>query len=287
MHSPIMYSGMSIPGVPGALVREVASLPETLDGATRVGPYSVARPGALLRVVPGVARFLALEGREIQLLREPGADPVQVEQFLFGAVRSALILQRGGLPLHAACLLPPHADFAVAVAGPTGAGKSTLTAELLRRGWSLLSDDLTALYGEEDAAGTIRAWPGRPGLKLWKDACLRLGQDTGHLQPLPGDRDKYIVPANVHGQPAPLRAILALDRTLSGGLVPVEGPDRLTLLRTNTYRPRYIEPLGCVRAHFQISCRIAEQVSLLRLQHQGDADNCAALVEYHFGVIRR
>ncbi len=283
-----MLPAMPVPGVPDAVIREVSFLPETLEGATRVGPYSVARPGALLRVVPRVARFLALEGREIQVMRDPDADPLEVEQFLYGAVRSALILQQRGFPLHAACILPPGQEYAIAIAGPSGAGKSTLTAELLKRGWSLLSDDLTALYrAGERGTESILAWPGRPGLKLWKDTCERMEKDIGHLQSLPGDRDKYLVPASVYEQPVPLRAILELDRSVSGGIVPAEGPDRLALLMANTYRTRYLEPLGCVASHFQLSCLIAERVGLYRLQHQGRAETYAEMIrEYNFPAIQ-
>lgn len=270
-----MQRNQPVPGVPGAEIHEVNYLPDTLEGAVQVGPYSSARPGALLRVVPKVGRFLALDGQVIKVSREKQSDPIQVDQFLYGAVRAALILQRGGFPLHAACLVQPGTEVAIAIAGPSGAGKSTLAGELARRGWSLLGDDLAPLYPED---GEILAWPSRPGIKLWRDACEHFGSEVESLDRIPGDRDKYIVPVDVRGKPVKLAAIYVLDRSRSGGIVSIDGPKRLAVLLENTYRPKYMEALGCVASHFTLTCQISSQIELKHLHHSGTVASCADLV---------
>jgi hypothetical protein len=270
-----MQMSQPVPGVPGAEIHEVNYLPDTLEGAVRVGPYSSARPGALLRVVPKVGRFLALDGRVIKISREEEADPIEVDQFLYGAVRAALILQRGGFPLHAACLVQPGTECAIAIAGPSGAGKSTLAGELVRRGWSLLGDDLTAVYRE---GGEILAWPSRPGIKLWRDACEHFGSEVESLDRIPGERDKYILPVGVRERAVKLTAMYVLDRSRSGGIVAIDGPERLTVLLENTYRPRYMQALGCVSSHFELTCHISSQIELNHLEHSGTVATCADLV---------
>jgi hypothetical protein len=265
-----------VPGVPGAEIHEVDFIPDSLEGAVRVGPYSSAKPGALLRVVPGVGRFLALDGQLIKVSRDKDSDPIEVDQFLYGAVRAALIHQRGGFPLHAACLVQPETERAFAIAGPSGAGKSTLARELVRRGWSLLGDDLTAVYYERRE---ILAWPSRPGIKLWRDACDYLGSDLELLDRIPGERDKYIVPVVVRKKPVRLAGMFLLDRTRSGGIVCISGPERLSALHANTYRPKYMQALGCVSSHFNLTCHISNQIELNHLQHSGTVTTCADLVE--------
>ena len=99
----------SATGVPGATIREVPFISDVLAGAVPAGEFSVARPGALLRVIPGLARFLVRDGLTIDVAIEPGADRDEVQEFLDGAVLGALIHQRGELPLHAATLVPPGA----------------------------------------------------------------------------------------------------------------------------------------------------------------------------------
>src|SRR5689334_10832799 len=100
----------------GLQVRSEIPLPGLLPGASgepgdvtvRVGRISEdqRRPGlyrtggALLLVVPDVARFLIAEGREITV--EPAADAPEsnVRLYLMGSAFGALIHQRGLLPLH-------------------------------------------------------------------------------------------------------------------------------------------------------------------------------------------
>jgi hypothetical protein len=250
---------ISVPGVPGAEVREVAWLPEKLEGTIRVGGFSFARPGALLQCVPMVGRFLITGGQLIEFAREEGADPLEVEQYLSGSARAALVHQRGGLPLHAACLVPPGQDFAVAIAGHSGVGKSTLAAQLVGQGWSLLGDDVTPLYG---GSGQVMAWPSKGVLKLWRDACERLEIDAFALQGLPGERDKYLLPIDTPTEPVRLGYVFLLQRWEAAGAVSIEGPTRLAALKTNTYKPNYLAGLGCVESHFRISCQISSEVKM-------------------------
>lgn len=265
-----------VPGVPGAEIHQVNALPATLEGAKRVAPFSVARPGALLRTMPGVGSFLARDGQVIEVCPEEGADPVAVHQFLYGAVRAALIYQRGGFALHGACLVPPGRQNAIAIAGVSGAGKSTLAGELLRRGWSLLGDDLTAIYHQPEG---LMAWPSRPGIKLWRDTCETLDIALNGLARLPGERDKYIVPAETRSDPATLEAIYFLDRSRREGIVPVTGPDRLAVLTESSYRPHYLAALGCMQGHLELTCALSDRVHLAWLRHTGTVFACADLLE--------
>ena len=58
--------------------------------------------------------------------------------------------QAGWTPLHAAALIPPGENRCVLLCAPSGAGKTTLTVALLRRGWRTLGDDKTLLRKEAD-----------------------------------------------------------------------------------------------------------------------------------------
>ncbi|HEX8573280.1 MAG TPA: hypothetical protein VF759_11075 [Allosphingosinicella sp.] len=248
-------------GIAGVTVRRAARLPALLEGAVRVGPYSTARPGALLRVVPGVGRFLAQGGDRLEYWLEPGADEGAAEALLKGGVLGALIHQRGELPLHASTLVSPDGEMAVAIAGHSGAGKSTTAYALALRGWALLGEDLTRVTIEE---GKPLAWPGRGRLRLLDDACASFGLDPASLAQAPNGQGKYLLEPERRDRPAPLGAVVVLDRSpAEPRLDPVGGAAAVGLIAEHTYRPHYVSALGQGRRHFQLVAAVAAGARVL------------------------
>lgn len=110
---------------------------------------------------------------------------------------------------------------AVLLTGAAGAGKSTLTAFLLNRGFSLLSDDASIL---REGSGGFAAEASVPELRLWPDL-------LGELKPS-GIRGKTIFPGSAkrsfflnwkgpwrhRSSSKPLRAIYRLERRKKGAI---------------------------------------------------------------------
>jgi hypothetical protein len=242
----------AVPGVPDATIRTVATLPELLPGARQVGPHSQARPGALLRIVPGVARFLVKGGNQIDIAVEKHADAADVTSFLLGGVRGALIHQRGELPMHAATVLTPDGRGAMAICGESGAGKSTLAAELVSQGWALLSDDVTRITC---ADSTVSAWPCTAGIKLKRDALERLGLPTDRLQRAAAG--KLILPVAARTLPAPLKWVIVLNWNPSPARRVITGGAALAMLTEQTFRLHYVTALGMAVEHLRMISRVA------------------------------
>lgn len=104
---------------------------------------------------------------------------------------------------------------AVLVAGPAGAGKSTLTAALVTKGAPLLAEDLAVLkFGEND----ISVQAGYPRLRLCPDATLVVERSARDLPRVFGafipDDKRWVNAADLAGgfrtTPAPLGAIYLL-----------------------------------------------------------------------------
>ncbi|THD35889.1 MAG: hypothetical protein E7773_08035 [Sphingomonas sp.] len=100
---------------------------------------------------PGVARY-ACRRDSIEIAAEPGADAEMVTALLIATALPAVCWLRGGAMLHAAGVVAPSSGRALAIAGPSGVGKSTLTAQLLRDGGLLLADDSICLRIDDDRA---------------------------------------------------------------------------------------------------------------------------------------
>ena len=251
----------------------VRELPAELDGATRVGPYSTARPGMLLRVVPGVGRFLARDGGRLEYWLEPGADPAAAEALLQGGVLGALMHQRGELPLHATTLVRPDRTGAVALAGVSGAGKSTTAFELIRRGWRMLSDDLTRVTVSD---GVPKAWPGRSRLRLMEDACARFGIATDGLMPAPSCPGKYVLDLPRWDESVALSAIVALER--SDGELSVEavrGATAVGAVAEQTYRLHYVNALGQTGRHLALVAATAAHAAVVRVRGRAPVEEVA------------
>jgi hypothetical protein len=168
------------------------------------------------------------------------------------------------LPLHATTLLSPQRTFAVALAGHSGAGKSTTAYELIRRGWLMLSDDLTRVTLER---GAPLAWPGRSKLRLLADACRAFGLDPGTLSPAPNWPDKYVVELPQCKEPALLRAIVTLERTAGAfQMDPVHGAAAVRSLAEQTYRIHYVAALGQTQRHLELIAATAAFATVLRIR---------------------
>ncbi len=262
--------------IPGVSVQRVEQLDDHLDGAVQVGPYSVARPHALLRVVPGVGRFLARDATTIEYCTETGADPAAVEALIRGGILGALIHQRGELPLHATALIAPDRTFAIALAGHSGAGKSTIAYELTRRGWMLVSDDLTRVTIDD---GRPVAWPGRSRLRLTANSCVHFGIDTALLEPAPNWPDKFVLELPRWNEPVPLASVICLER-VDGELrlTTLRGAAALALLTEQTYRIHYVSALGMIESHLKLIAATASSAKVKRAFGRATIDAVASAI---------
>ncbi|MEJ0041808.1 MAG: hypothetical protein WDM81_06175 [Rhizomicrobium sp.] len=102
-------------------------MPQSLDAPIWKSPFiEVDKDGCLLLKASGQLRFLIRDGRDVVADLGSGCPVQDVETFLQGAVAGVLLHQRSDLILHASCV--HGGDGAVAIAGLSGRGKSTLAA---------------------------------------------------------------------------------------------------------------------------------------------------------------
>ncbi len=119
--------------------------PCTSFGETGAGPYRLT-PESLLFTMPGVARYRCRrDGRALTVEPEPKAADEEITAYLLATALPALLWLRETVVLHAAAAVLPGSQSAVALAGASGTGKSTLLRRLLETGASAVADDCLAL----------------------------------------------------------------------------------------------------------------------------------------------
>lgn len=229
--------------------------------------------------VPGIARYLVEQGRNIRVDPSPNAEMVDIRLFLLGTAFGIACHQNGTFPLHASAVVVDQR--AIAFVGPSGAGKSTLGTWLARAGYPLLTDDVCILTLPQNSAPTAHS--GSPRIKLWKDALQALEIDHRKLQRDMTRTDKFHLTLNQTNAAfsAPLQAIYLIDDK-NASSVKIEGPlDHLSAVATiadNTYRQELIELLGVSRQHFHSCTEIARHVPVYHIRRPRSLRTMTAVV---------
>ncbi len=239
-------------------------VPKTLPHSQQCDGFFQTAPGTLLLTVPKVARFLVVEGTEVWIEREPDSQDVDIRIFLLGSVLGALLHLRNILALHASAIQTPYG--AVLFSGASGNGKSTLLAAFLRRGYTMLADDVTGITFNESEPPT--ASPAFPRLRLWADAATQLQYSTTGLPRVWGWRDKYALPApRFFSEPLPIHVIYSLhpEDSLTIMIEPLKGMFRFQTLALNTYRAYFLEGLGLQQEHFHGISSLAQTIPVRKI----------------------
>jgi len=215
--------------------------------------------------IEGVARYHIVAGASIEVLVDPASDREAAWFFLKATPFGILILQRGELPLHAAALVPPGGGKALLVAGESGAGKSTTSAILVQRGWTLLNDDISRIVFRE---GVPVVCPGFQSLKLNADSLALLGLDKESAARTRGFKEKYYWHVEGGRSPCPVGAMVVLDqpRATVTDSVRLTGMSVFQELYRQTFRQYLVVPLGYQREHFRLVSQLASLTSFFRTQ---------------------
>lgn len=252
--TPLCQFGPALPGdrTPDILVRRTehgAARP----GGRRVNNGEVFGDGARFHF--GEACFDTFGGSVVNWTSRP--DDV-APAALYGTVTAIILAWRGLVPLHGSAVA--FGERAVLVAGPPGAGKSTLCAALVRRGGRLVSDDLSALR-PMSAGGTPMLEPGRPAVRLIAP------QPSAH-----NDKVLHAMPMVDRSMPVPLSAMIVLGITTidTGPIAAAE------LLRRQLFRPTWMKALPHARERAVTLLHAAQRMAILTAPSARDRPDWSA-----------
>lgn len=264
-------------GGPADVEIRTGIVPERLAGVRFESPLYDIDTGVLLLRIPGVARYLVTDGRQITVQPAPEADVRSLELFLLGSAFGALCQQRGLLPLHASAV--DVGGACVAFTGVSGAGKSTMAVCLAERGYPLVCDDVCVI-GVDDA-GEVLVSAADARVKLWEDGLHSLNVGLDGLRSVRAEMRKFHLPVRgVQGtRPVPLAAVYVLTEQGDRQCIePLHGFDAIMAIAENTYRREFIQPLGLARQHFAWCGAVARRAHVRRLTRPRRFDAMDVLV---------
>jgi hypothetical protein len=210
-HLPALAPWDGPPHARSDVVVRQAAAPLRLDCPDHIGPvFQTKGTSEYLLALPGTGRILVRNGDEVLVDAEPGADTSAI---LSGPVQAMLWHQRGLLPLHGSVVVV--GTQAIALCGPSAAGKSTLAAMLAEQGHAVVADDVCVI--DPDTADVL-AGCGR--LRLWRDALDRLGIETRALERAAQGKEKYVFDCGLRSaqERHRLAAVVLLVRQNSGAV---------------------------------------------------------------------
>lgn len=235
------------------------------------GPVlQMSADGTCRFAIESVATYrIAHDGRTIRVQPHPSTDLPAVRTFLFGTVFAIVCQRRTVLPLHACCVkLPsPQGDVAVAFTAPSGTGKSTLASAFMRRGYSILADDVTVVSLDPER-GAI-ALPTFPRVKLWQDAMNQFGHGMDDAERVRQGMDKFSVGLGAEhfaaSTPLRLAALYHLERVEDAkhaGQEDVAGLPASVLFSKALYQERILMTVASGKgAHFSLVTRLAAGIA--------------------------
>ena len=248
----------------------VDTVPEHLDKPEQSSSNHEANGDHLLFRVPGVGRYLVSNGASIVVDPAPESTSHEVRVFMLGTCFGAILHQRGFLVMHASGIGTDRG--AALFAGPSGSGKSTLLSELLRRGYRMMVDDVSAIT--LDPQGVPVVLPSYPRTRLWAETADRLGIETsGRERTRPTmDKFEFQVPQQFWATTAPLRRLyhLTTSTTRDLSLRRLDPIEAFPVVMNNTYRSALLDGFGLRRHHFDLATAVSARVPVVRVVRPAD-----------------
>jgi len=237
------------------------ALPEPYTGKNRSWHASMDK---WTLCVKGIGCFKVINGDTILVDPYDTAKPDDLRFVLLGSVLAALLQQRKLLVLHAGAIRTKRG--AVLFIGPSGNGKSTLTAALSRLGYGIISDDVVAV---DTSGDNFLVLPAFPRLRLWADAVSALKLDGKDLEKARAGLNKFLVPvADFADENTPLYKIyiLSVHNGTSVTLSGVSSVEKVGALIDNTYRIKFLSGFGLAEHHHVQITSIAKYVEMLKIE---------------------
>jgi len=206
---------------------------------------------------PGVAHYRC-SASQITITPQAGADRDEITDLLVATALPAVLWLQARLVLHAAGAVLPGSDRAIAIAGPSGVGKSTVVAQLVAHGACLIGDDTMSISTD----GEILSVSGLPGGYFLP----RAADGTRNFRDLP--RSQSIVSSEIG-------AILVLEQMPQdhSSIETLDPLGAMEQLLANQHRPRIPALLGQQGEVVRICAVIATRVPVMRWRRrQGQAE---------------
>ena len=224
---------------------------------------SIFKSGSdIIHYYPNIGTFRVSMGRKIVVDPFPNVDMRILRSILLGNIMCTLLHQRGLLTLHGSAIALN--GNAVAFLGPSGSGKSSTIAALMRQGYTGIADDVVAI-DPRDRKPII--FPAFPQIKLPQDVANLLGYDQTKLSYISPKEKKYNIEL-AHISPLqvlPIRRIYLLEKGNIMHIQRLKMHESMIKLVSNSRAVNSLRAGEKIKLHFIQCAKVAKSIPVCRL----------------------
>lgn len=232
--------------------------------------------------ISDIATYCISDGNEIMVEVCENADMQLMKVYIMCSCLGFIMLQRNMVAIHGGVI--EMNNKAVIFTGDRGAGKSTLTTALRKKGYKFISDDVASTKIEK----VPYVMPGFPYQKLCESAMDNFEYDKEKYTSFMSDKEvKYIVPAKEEFIYEPRKLTTIIKITVGDveevTIKELKGSEKINNIINNIYRGEYIKHLGGVNPEYFKKClNIAKNINfyvVTRPKDQFTVDKQIELIE--------
>ena len=243
------------------------NVPEKLSGTlkSKGAAYELTEDSFLLRI-KGVANFFVKKSNEIIIEKSSGVSNEQLSLFTINTPIGVVLHKLGNIPLHASAV--EIGNSCVVFTGASGAGKSTISSALVKKGYRLLTEEICAISLSEKGIPVVH--PGAAYTYLWSDILDFFGYDKSKLIHRPNNPEKYRIPVNNNfcEKPLPLKKLYVLSTKNTSGIEieEITGKEKFLPIKNNTYRRRIGKAVSKPETSFMFHTSIGKHTIVKRIK---------------------
>lgn len=221
------------------------------------------------------ARFLVQNGNEIIIdKKEESSSDERVKPYVISHGLAFILYMKNIMALHGSTV--GNENGAITIIGSSGAGKSTISTGLRKRGYKLIADDVSAIKIENGVPYVQIAVPHQ---KFCRDTAIKEGYKIDEIECINEIRDKYRVKLSedeMYSGPGILKGIFEIIPDNKNNTFRIEKPEGLELLQlmsANMFSQYLFSNTSGLSADmFQTALQVAQTVPVYRIYRPIDED---------------
>lgn len=235
--------------------------------------------------IDNVAQYKVIKGNIILVDPYPNSNMNEVVKFIMGSALGLLLFKRNIIAIHGGALT--RNNNGIIISGNIGSGKTTTIANLIKKGYRFLSDDVSSIIKNKN--GIYHVYNCIPQQKLCKNTAEQFGYKIDKLYKIDKIKDKYLSPniPNFTTSPQELKFLFYLDICNNSNnkvtCEEINGIDKFNIIFSNIFRKEYI-PIEFINGTYIKEClNLANSISVYKInrpQHVNSINEIASTIEY-------